>query len=165
MIVSMILCSSVNLFAQEESLKDTLNGIDYDFDPIPTGGSPFDPPPYPPPPRPFESHVPYTPPKLIGGYWSIIDSLSYPEEAMLAQLEGVVEVEVTIDHLGEISIIRVLSGDPIFEQSALQAVNSTKWIPAEQRGKSVKVKVLIPVVFKLDSLFIPRSFLWDEGIK
>ncbi len=156
--------SSIGLIAQGGALMDTIYGIDYDLDSIPRGGVfHVDPPAGPPPTPTFDANHPYTPPKLIGGYWSILDSLDYPEAAKLAYLEGIVDVEVLIDHNGEIASTEVVAGEAVFNKSAMQAVNSTKWIPAKQRGKNVKVRVMIPVVYKLDSLFIPPSFYWDEG--
>jgi protein TonB len=117
----------------------------------------------PPPPPPPESmgedieagyvFVPYDEaPQLIGGMESIKRNLVYPELARKAGVEGLVVVGVLIDERGRPVKTQILkaSGARIgFEEAATAAVMKTRWIPAKQRDRAVKVWVSIPVRFRL----------------
>ncbi len=117
----------------------------------------------PPPPPPPESQsgdiesgyvfVPYDEaPQLIGGMASIRRYLVYPELARKAGIEGVVMIGVLIDESGKPIKTQILkaSGAHIgFEEAAATAVMHTRWKPAKQRDRPVKVWVSIPIRFKL----------------
>ena len=90
-------------------------------------------------------------PQPIGGFAAIQRNLKYPEIARLAGVEGRVYVEAMIDERGNVVAISVTKslGNNGCDEAAMAAVKSVKWIPAKQRGKLVKVKYGITVVFKL----------------
>jgi TonB family protein len=74
----------------------------------------------------------------------------YPEEARKAGLEGRVIVVAVVDENGDVieaSIYR--SDNPIFNEAALEAAKKMKFKPGRQKDIAVKVKVLIPFVFRL----------------
>jgi TonB family protein len=73
----------------------------------------------------------------------------YPEEARKAGLEGRVIVVAVVDENGDVieaSIYR--SDNPIFNEAALEAAKKMKFKPGRQKDTPVKVKVLIPFLFK-----------------
>jgi TonB family protein len=74
----------------------------------------------------------------------------YPEKAKKAKLEGKVIVAVVVDENGDVIQASIhLSTNPIFNEAALKAAKKMKFKPGRQKDKPVKVKVLIPFVFKL----------------
>ncbi len=112
----------------------------------------------PPPEQPMDMEggyqfVPYDePPQPIGGYASIQKNLKYPELARKAGIETSVILGALIDERGNVVKTQILSetGTKMgFEESARNAVMATKWTPAKQRDKSVKVWVAIPIRFSL----------------
>ncbi len=116
-------------------------------------------PPPPPPPGQEENieagyvFVPYDQaPQLVGGMDAIKRNLVYPELARKAGIEGLVIVGVLIDEEGRPIKTQILKASGVhigFEEAATAAVMKTRWIPAKQRDKAVKVWVSIPIHFRL----------------
>ena len=80
---------------------------------------------------------------------SVGELVHYPELAKSAGLEGKVIIAAFITKKGVPKNAYIMKG--VFEsldQSALKAVNKSRWIPAKNNGKKVAVWVTIPVVFK-----------------
>ena len=80
---------------------------------------------------------------------SVGELVQYPELAKSAGLEGKVIIAAFINKKGIPKNAYIMKG--VFEsldQSALNAVNKSRWIPAKNNGKKVAVWVTIPVVFK-----------------
>jgi TonB family protein len=74
----------------------------------------------------------------------------YPKKARKNNIEGRVLVRFIINQVGEISNIETKGGDPILQTEALRIVRLLpKMKPGMQRGKPVKVKYSLPIVFKL----------------
>ncbi|WP_338769151.1 energy transducer TonB [Bernardetia sp. ABR2-2B] len=85
-------------------------------------------------------------------YKYVRKNLKYPESALESELEGRVFVVFVVDKEGNItetSIGKSLSPDCDAEAIRLLE-ESNQWTPAEQRGRKVKVRMNIPIVFKLD---------------
>jgi protein TonB len=96
--------------------------------------------------------VPYdSAPEPIGGFTAIQKNLTYPEIARRAGVEGMVVVQVLIDTKGNVNDTKVAKslGNNGCDEAAIAAIKKTKWKPALQRDKPVKVWVSIPVIFKL----------------
>lgn len=97
--------------------------------------------------------VPYDEaPQLIGGMEAIRRNLIYPDLARKAGVEGVVVIGVLIDEKGnpvKTQILKASGANVGFEEAAARAVMKTKWIPAKQRDRVVKVWVSIPIRFRL----------------
>jgi len=113
-------------------------------------------PPPPPPPEDDEGESPIffaydEPPEAIGGYGAIQRNLVYPEIARKAGVEGKVIVLAVIDEKGNVVRTQVVKslGNNGCDEAAIAAIRKTKWKPAMQRDKAVKVQISIPVVFKL----------------
>lgn len=90
-------------------------------------------------------------PELIGGMKSLQEKLYYTEIAKRIGIEGKVIVTALIDKNGDVvgtGIYKSLFED--LDKIAVNAVKELKFIPGKQRGKPVKVKIYIPIHFKLN---------------
>jgi protein TonB len=92
-----------------------------------------------------------TEPKPIGGYAAILKNITYPEVAREAGIEGRVLVEALIGIDGFVEDAIVVEGYPRtgLDAAALEAVLMTRFSPAYQMDKPVRVKLAIPIVFRL----------------
>jgi TonB family protein len=97
-------------------------------------------------------------PEPIGGISAIQKRVIYPEIARKAGIEGKVFVQVFIDEKGNVIKTKILKGiGSGCDESALEAVKATKFTPAKQRGKYVKVQIVVPVLFKLNKSKMKNS--------
>ncbi len=89
-------------------------------------------------------------PEPIGGIQAIQSKIVYPEIAKRAGIEGKVYVKAFVDEEGNVTKAVVEKGlGAGLDEAAVKAVKETKFKPGKQRGKPVKVQVMIPIVFKL----------------
>lgn len=95
--------------------------------------------------------------KPVGGlnslYKNISHTLLYPKEAREKGIEGKVFIEFVVQTSGEMSDFKVAKGiDDSVDTEALRALMqiNTKWFPAIHKGEIVKMKMTIPIVFKLE---------------
>ena len=63
----------------------------------------------------------------------------YPEIALNARVQGVVIIEATIDPLGNVAHGRILRGQPLLDQAALDAVKQWQFTPTLLNGVAVPV--------------------------
>jgi TonB family protein len=73
----------------------------------------------------------------------------YPPIARAARVSGTVVLQVTISQTGLVENLRVVSGEPMLQQAALEAVKSWKYKPYLVRGKPVEVETTVNVIFAL----------------
>jgi protein TonB len=73
----------------------------------------------------------------------------YPPIARAARQEGTVVLQATISKSGTIEGLRVLSGPPMLQQSALNAVEQWRYRPYLLNGEPVEVETTINVNFVL----------------
>ncbi len=74
----------------------------------------------------------------------------YPEIARKAGIEGRVVIRAVVDENGNVIQAEVISStNEIFNEPALKAAYKYKFSPAMMKDKPVKVRVIIPFVFKL----------------
>lgn len=93
-------------------------------------------------------------PEPLGGfrkfYSELGENIKYPEKAIRHHTTGTVYVEFTVDKNGEPGRIRAIRGiGNGCDEEAMRVIGLSRWNPGKQRGKPVKVKMVIPVVFKL----------------
>jgi protein TonB len=89
-------------------------------------------------------------PELIGGLPGLQKRIQYPEIAKKAGVEGKVFLMFVVDENGNVV-------DPIVtrgigagcDEAALKAILDAKFKPGKQRGQAVKVKMSLPVTFRL----------------
>ncbi len=73
----------------------------------------------------------------------------YPAIARAARIQGVVVLQATISTTGFIKNLRVMSGPPMLQQAAMDAVRSWHYKPYLLNGNPVEVETTINVVFSL----------------
>ncbi|HEX7070747.1 MAG TPA: energy transducer TonB, partial [Rhodothermales bacterium] len=89
-------------------------------------------------------------PELIGGLESLQRSINYPEIAKKAGVEGKVFVQFVVDENGNVQDPVVTRGIGAgCDEEALKAVRQAKFKPGKQRGKPVRVKMSLPITFRL----------------
>ena len=78
-------------------------------------------------------------------------NIKYPTIAQENGTQGRVTVQFVVNKDGSIVDAKVLRGvDPYLDKEALRVINSMpKWKPGKQRGKPVRVKYTVPVMFRL----------------
>ncbi|HET7107041.1 MAG TPA: TonB family protein [Candidatus Acidoferrum sp.] len=74
---------------------------------------------------------------------------SYPTLAKQIQREGRVELHALISTEGRIESLEVISGDPLFIQSALAAVREWRYRPTILNGRPIEVDTRITVIYTL----------------
>lgn len=74
----------------------------------------------------------------------------YPEMARKADLEGVVMVLISLDEFGNVEEATVIQGIEGLNQAAIDAAIKWKFKPAKCRDIPVRVRIVIPVRFKLE---------------
>ncbi len=136
----------------DEVLEDDVLDLDMtlDIDVVPD---------LPPPPPPKQDVVEEEPeifviveqsPELIGGLPGLQKKIKYPEIAKKAGVEGRVFLQFVVDEQGNVH-------DPIVtrgigagcDEEAIKAILQAKFKPGKQRGKAVKVKMSLPITFRL----------------
>jgi protein TonB len=73
----------------------------------------------------------------------------YPLIAKAARKEGIVVLQATISATGAIENLRVVSGDPMLQQAALDAVRNWRYRPYLLNGQPVEVETTVNVIFTL----------------
>jgi len=78
-------------------------------------------------------------------------NIIYPDAAMDRDLEGRIITEFIIGKKGQIEEIKILRGiDPLLDNEALRVLKlSPLWKPGKQNGDPVRVKLVLPIIFKL----------------
>ncbi len=73
----------------------------------------------------------------------------YPSSARQLRIEGAVELLATISKNGDISAVKVLSGEPQLAHAAVEAVKQWKYKPYLLNGEPVEIQTQVTVKFKL----------------
>ena len=118
-----------------------------------SGGSevamPVAPPPLPPPPPIIKAD------RIRQGgnvqAANLIEQVNpiYPPLARQARIQGVVVMEAVISKEGSIESLRVVTGHPLLNQAALDAVKQWKYRPTLLNGEPVEVITTVTVTFNL----------------
>lgn len=74
---------------------------------------------------------------------------SYPPDAMRERVQGIVILEATIDCDGNVVDPRILRGQPMLNEAALEAVQQWKYRPVLLNGAPVPVLMTMTVTFTL----------------
>jgi protein TonB len=89
-------------------------------------------------------------PVLIGGIEGLQAQLEYPEVARMAGISGRVFVEFVVDQAGNVTnpvVLRGIGGG--CDEEALRVVKDARFVPGKQRGKPVRVRYVLPIMFVL----------------
>jgi protein TonB len=73
----------------------------------------------------------------------------YPAIAKAARIQGTVVLQATISKAGTIENLHVLSGPPMLQQSAMEAVKTWRYRPYLLNGEPVEVETQVNVIFTL----------------
>lgn len=96
------------------------------------------------------------PPSFPGGPMELIkflqQNIKYPVEAAEKKVQGRVVVKFVINKDGSVSDVSVMkSVSPELDTEAVRVVKAMpKWEPGRQKGKTVNVRYVLPVTFRLD---------------
>ena len=94
-------------------------------------------------------------PEFPGGNAAMMEFLSnninYPAEAKEKGIQGRVIVNYVVEKDGSISEVHIVRGvDPMLDKEAVRVIESMPdWKPGKQRGKEVRVRYTLPIVFRL----------------
>ncbi len=88
---------------------------------------------------------------MQGFYKYVKDKIKYPPQARRMGIEGRVFVEFVIGKDGALSEVRAIKGIGAgCDEEAVRIVQgSPPWSPGKQRGKPVKQRYTLPIIFKL----------------
>jgi TonB family protein len=96
-----------------------------------------------PPPAPVHPGAPE--PTVI----SKVDPV-YPQKAVAAHIEGIVQLTATITKEGDVTNIRILSGHPLLAQAAKNAFLHWRYRPALVNGQPVAATLPVKFKFRLE---------------
>jgi len=104
----------------------------------------------PPPPKEAPKRI------RVGGsvqQASIINQIRpvYPPLAKQARIQGTVRLQAIIAKDGSVQHLEVISGHPLLQQAALQAVSQWKYRPTLLNNEPVEVVTTVDVIFTLSS--------------
>ena len=74
---------------------------------------------------------------------------TYPKNALVMHVEGTVELMATISKTGDISHIKILSGDAQLTRAAAEALKQWKYKPYLLNGEPVEIQTQVTMNFKL----------------
>jgi periplasmic protein TonB len=91
----------------------------------------------------------------IGGlasfYKFLSANLKYPRKAIQNEIAGKVYVEFIVNREGNTEELKVSRGMGYgLDEEAMRVIALSKWNPGKQRGKPVRVKMVMPIVFTLN---------------
>lgn len=89
-------------------------------------------------------------PEMIGGISTLYQNLRYPDKALKNNVEGKVTLQFVINEKGEVTNPVVLRGIGYgCDEEALRVIRQVRFTPGLQRGRPVKVRASIQVIFSL----------------
>lgn len=94
-------------------------------------------------------------PEYPGGMQAMIEflqtNMKYPEDAAKQKVEGRVMVEFVVETDGSVSDVHVAKQVfPSLDAEAIRVVQAMpKWTPGKEKGKVVRVKYNLPIVFRM----------------
>jgi protein TonB len=95
-------------------------------------------------------------PEPIGGfsafYTYVGENLKYPRLAQRGNIQGRVYIEFVVEKDGSLTDIKTMKGigGGCDEEACRIIANAPKWRPGKQRGMPVRVKMVIPILFRLE---------------
>ena len=93
-----------------------------------------------------------TPPGGMGAFYKYVaTNLRYPAQARRMGIEGKVFVQFVVDKDGTLTNVQAIKGigAGCDEEAVRVIAKAKKWSPGKQRGRPVKVRMILPITFKL----------------
>ncbi len=145
---------------EEEIEEDIEMDLDVEIDEEITPPPPvkIDAPPPPPPKKEDENEIfmivenPATPPGGMAAFYKYVGKeMKYPKQARRLGVEGKVFVQFVVDKDGTLTDIKVVKGigSGCDEEAIRVLKQAPKWNPGKQRGRPVRQRMSIPIIFKL----------------
>lgn len=131
----------IDLLIVDEPVEDPLDIRDYQLPPEPIIEGPF--------------VVVEKMPEPIGGMSSFMKflgkNIKYPRRAKTMGVEGKVYAQFIVDTDGSLTDLKVIKGIGAgCDQEALRVIAlAPNWNPGKQRGRAVRVRMIVPVYFRL----------------
>ncbi|MDW7691291.1 TonB family protein [Flammeovirgaceae bacterium SG7u.111] len=96
--------------------------------------------------------VPQYPGGIDALYKHVATNITYPKEARVTGVEGVVDVQFVVERNGSLSEVKVVKGigAGCDEEAVNVLQNAAPFKPGSQRGRTVRVRMVMPIEFKLD---------------
>ena len=94
-------------------------------------------------------------PEYPGGMQAMIEflqaNMKYPEDAAKQKVEGRVMVQFVVETDGSVTDVHVAKQVfPSLDAEAIRVVQAMpKWMPGKEKGKVVRVKYNLPIVFRM----------------
>jgi periplasmic protein TonB len=84
-------------------------------------------------------------------YKYVSDNLKYPAQARRMGIEGKVFVQFVVDRDGKLNEVQAVKGIGAgCDEEAVRVIQGApKWNPGKQRGRPVRVRMILPITFKL----------------
>ena len=84
-------------------------------------------------------------------YQFVQKNLKYPAQARRMGIEGKVFVQFVVDKDGKLTEVQAVKGIGAgCDEEAVRVIEGApKWKPGKQRGRAVKVRMILPITFKL----------------
>lgn len=80
----------------------------------------------------------------------IAKNIVYPDSAIKYQKQGTIIVEFVVEVDSSLSHVRaVKSFDDYCAEEAIRVVRMMRWVPGRQKGEAVRVKIRMPIRFRL----------------
>ena len=86
---------------------------------------------------------------MIGGKEALLESIQYPEFALLKGIEGVVTLMAYVDTSGSVRECKVVKGNDYLNEAAISALQKQRFYPYIVNGKKRPVRVEIPISFTI----------------
>ncbi len=91
-------------------------------------------------------------PQPKGGIENVYSKIQYPKVAQQVGIQGKVYLLIYINENGDVDDVKVLKGIGAgCDEAAVEAVKTTKFTPGKDNGTAIKVKLSLPITFKLTS--------------
>ena len=92
------------------------------------------------------------PPGGMAAFYKYVGKeMKYPNQARRMGIEGKVFVQFVVDKAGRLTEVRSIKGIGAgCDEEAVRVIkNAPQWKPGKQRGRPVKVRMILPITFKL----------------
>lgn len=73
----------------------------------------------------------------------------YPAEAREKHIQGDVILQATINKQGDVAQLKLVKGDPILADAAMDAVKQWKYKPYLLNGEPVEVETTVKIIFHM----------------
>lgn len=89
-------------------------------------------------------------PEIVGGMGAFYIHIEYPEDAIRDGIEGRLVLSFVVDTDGATSDVEVVESlHPACDSAAVRALRQTRFVPGNQNGEPVQVRMRLPVRFQL----------------